>query len=226
MDNLKLTPPKVALGLFLTIIAVLFTGCQKEDLSPNETILQVKESSSSSNSYDRLLSYVFENNIHTLEELQDSLGESTTNQINELRSASPSFISPKALWVISSIELFDKNFENLGDYEAAYIDILNQSGIIPSSEEYQIIKSSISSAIRLIEQKRSSEIQLRAWSWDDIGRAVYYIAKCVGGTTGSAILGGLAGAGVGTVTLPLVGTVSGSALGAIGGGLTGAASFC
>lgn len=41
---------------------------------------------------------------------------------------------------------------------------------------------------------------------------------------------GLAGAGVGTVTIPVIGTVSGGVVGAVGGavggGLTGGATFC
>ncbi|CCE58219.1 hypothetical protein [Staphylococcus argenteus] len=36
----------------------------------------------------------------------------------------------------------------------------------------------------------------------------------------------LAGAGVGTVTIPVIGTVSGGVVGAVGGGLTGGATFC
>jgi len=58
--------------------------------------------------------------------------------------------------------------------------------------------------------------------------------KCIAGTLGGAGTGaltfGLAGAAVGTVTLPVVGTVSAGTVGAIGGaiagGLTGAASSC
>ncbi|MCS4486102.1 hypothetical protein [Staphylococcus americanisciuri] len=67
------------------------------------------------------------------------------------------------------------------------------------------------------------------------------VGKCVSGIAGGAITGGttlgLAGAGVGTVTLPIVGTVSGGVVGAVGGavgavggavggGLTGGATFC
>lgn len=47
--------------------------------------------------------------------------------------------------------------------------------------------------------------------------------------TGGTTLG-LAGAGVGTVTIPVIGTVSGGVVGAVGGavggGLTGGATFC
>lgn len=42
----------------------------------------------------------------------------------------------------------------------------------------------------------------------------------------SQMVGFLAGAGVGTVTLPIVGTVSGGALGGWSGALVGVASFC
>lgn len=60
------------------------------------------------------------------------------------------------------------------------------------------------------------------------------VGKCLSGIAGGAVTGsttlGLAGAGVGTVTLPLVGTVSGGIVGAVGGavggGLTGGATFC
>ncbi|MCQ9301432.1 hypothetical protein [Staphylococcus hyicus] len=60
------------------------------------------------------------------------------------------------------------------------------------------------------------------------------IGKCVSGIAGGAVTGGttlgLAGAGVGTVTLPLIGTVGGGVVGAVGGavggGLTGGATFC
>lgn len=51
-------------------------------------------------------------------------------------------------------------------------------------------------------------------------------AECVAGVAGEATIGattlGLAGAKVGTVTLPGGGTVAGSAVGAIGGGIGGA----
>lgn len=58
--------------------------------------------------------------------------------------------------------------------------------------------------------------------------------KCAAGIAGGATTGattvGLAGASVGTVTLPLVGTVGGGVVGAVGGGvgggLTGGATFC
>lgn len=43
---------------------------------------------------------------------------------------------------------------------------------------------------------------------------------------GGAVLGGLAGAAVETVTLPFVGTVSGTAVGFWGGALTGMAASC
>ena len=56
-----------------------------------------------------------------------------------------------------------------------------------------------------------------------IGDSILYAVKCVAGTAGSAGLGFLAGAGVGTVTLPIVGTVSGGALGGWSGALVGVA---
>jgi len=49
--------------------------------------------------------------------------------------------------------------------------------------------------------------------------------KCVAGTTGGAIMGGLTGAGVGS-TVPAIGTGTGAAVGAVGGGLSGAAASC
>lgn len=60
------------------------------------------------------------------------------------------------------------------------------------------------------------------------------VGKCLSGIAGGAVTGGttlgLAGAGVGTVTLPVVGTVGGGVVGAVGGavggGLTGGATFC
>ncbi|WP_398570710.1 hypothetical protein [Staphylococcus aureus] len=60
------------------------------------------------------------------------------------------------------------------------------------------------------------------------------VGKCVSGIAGGAVTGGttlgLAGAGVGTVTIPVIGTVSGGVVGAVGGavggGLTGGATFC
>lgn len=60
------------------------------------------------------------------------------------------------------------------------------------------------------------------------------IGKCISGIAGGAVTGGttlgLAGDGVGTVTLPIVGTVGGGVVGAVGGavggGLTGGATFC
>ncbi len=51
-------------------------------------------------------------------------------------------------------------------------------------------------------------------------------AKCIAGTAGSAGLGILSGAAVGTVTLPIIGTVSGATLGGYSGALVGAATFC
>lgn len=60
------------------------------------------------------------------------------------------------------------------------------------------------------------------------------VGKCVSGIAGGAVTGGttlgLAGAGVETVTIPVIGTVSGGVVGAVGGavggGLTGGATFC
>lgn len=49
-------------------------------------------------------------------------------------------------------------------------------------------------------------------------------AKCI--AAGSAGLGILSGAAVGTVTLPIIGTVSGATLGGYSGALVGAATFC
>lgn len=231
MDKTKSRLTKSLLGLSLVTLVSLATGCQKEKFALSESRMQEQQAPASkmpvtSDSYTQLLSYVLENNIRSLDELKVHLGETAPKQINELRSIPPTHISEEALNVISSIELFDQNFERLSDYEKAYIDILNQSRLSTSSEEYKIIKSSISCAISILSQQSPSGAQLRAWDWNKIGRAISSVAKCVGGTAGSAILGGLTGAGVGTVTLPVIGTVSGSALGAVGGGLTGAATFC
>lgn len=60
------------------------------------------------------------------------------------------------------------------------------------------------------------------------------VGKCLTGIGGGAVsggtTGGLGGAAVGTVTLPLIGTVGGGTVGAIGGavggGLTGASVAC
>ena len=52
------------------------------------------------------------------------------------------------------------------------------------------------------------------------------LVKCGLGTVGGALTGGVAGAAVGTVTLPIFGTVSGTAAGFWGGAATGAATFC
>lgn len=226
MSNMELKLTKSFLGLSLVTVVSLTSGCQKDELTLSENRVQEQQVPLSSDSSSKILQYVLKNNIHSLDELKESLGETAPKQINEFRSLPLTHISEEALGVISSIQLFDQKLERLSDYEKAYIDILNQSGIPSTSEEYKIIKSSISCGISILNQQSSSGVQLRAWNWDKIGRTVHVVAKCVGGTVGSAILGALAGSVVGTVTLPVVGTVSGTALGAVGGGLTGAASHC
>lgn len=50
-------------------------------------------------------------------------------------------------------------------------------------------------------------------------------AKCLAGVVGDGLLGGLAGAGVGTA-LPAIGTTVGAVVGATGGALEGVASHC
>ena len=57
-------------------------------------------------------------------------------------------------------------------------------------------------------------------------KGFWSMLKCAAGITGGAILGGLAGAAVGTVTLPLLGTVSGTIVGFYGGALAGGAASC
>jgi outer membrane lipoprotein SlyB len=52
------------------------------------------------------------------------------------------------------------------------------------------------------------------------------VLQCVTGTTGGAILGGLAGARTGTMILPGKGTFWGGVIGIVGGGLAGAAASC
>ncbi|MGL4305010.1 MAG: hypothetical protein ACRCSF_02555 [Mycobacteriaceae bacterium] len=62
---------------------------------------------------------------------------------------------------------------------------------------------------------------LRTDWWDNWGSCA---ASIGGGATTGAIVAGLAGAGIGTVALPVIGTVSGGAFGAIAGGVNGALS--
>jgi hypothetical protein len=50
--------------------------------------------------------------------------------------------------------------------------------------------------------------------------------KCTLGILGGGILGGLSGAGAGTLTLPVIETVGGGVLGTIGGAIAGASQSC
>ena len=86
------------------------------------------------------------------------------------------------------------------------------------------------SEINIRYARVKSGIEIRAVS----AYTFFGVGKCLTGVGGGVIAGGttggLGGAAVGTVTLPLVGTVSGGAVGliggAVGGGLTGAAASC
>lgn len=69
---------------------------------------------------------------------------------------------------------------------------------------------------------------------DMVATSDFNPAQCALGTVGGAgaggLAGGLGGAAIGTVTLPVVGTVGAGAVGLIGGGvfggMTGAAASC
>lgn len=79
------------------------------------------------------------------------------------------------------------------------------------STSVEFMQNNIDVLINEENQKASS------W-WDSWG-------KCASGIVGNAILGGLSGAGIGTV-VPGVGTTAGAVIGAIGGGISGASSSC
>lgn len=93
-----------------------------------------------------------------------------------------------------------------------------------TSLEYERLIESVDVTIEVIyyvmEIEASDAISRGFWS------AAWSVVKCIGGTAGSAGLGMLGGAGVGTVTIPLIWTVSGTALGGWSGALVGVATFC
>lgn len=100
------------------------------------------------------------------------------------------------------------------DYLLTYITVFKQTLLFIESNQ-DLFKSKIS---KIAEED--------SW-WDSWGQCAAAISG--GAVTGATTLG-LAGAAVGTVTLPVVGTVAagtvGAVGGAIGGALTGAATGC
>lgn len=114
--------------------------------------------------------------------------------------------------------------ESLEDCRIKLLNILNSGPLEKDSKEYQAIKIGIDATIAVCNYKMQMETYKAVTKgfWN----SAWNVIKCVGGTAGSAGLGAIAGAAVGTVTLPLVGTVSGTALGGWSGALVGVASFC
>ncbi|MFS0656465.1 Pathogenicity island protein [Bacillus sp. 179-C3.3 HS] len=90
----------------------------------------------------------------------------------------------------------------------------------PVTLHYEKVKNGI--LIKVVSEKTSGNTSTQS------------VGKCILGTSGGAVTGGgtlgLAGAAVGTVTIPGIGTVGAGAVGAItgavGGALTGAAASC
>ncbi|WP_448012631.1 Pathogenicity island protein [Bacillus pumilus] len=90
----------------------------------------------------------------------------------------------------------------------------------PVTLRYEKMKNGI--LIKVVSEKTSEKISTQS------------VGKCILGTSGGAVTGGgtlgLAGAAVGTVTIPGIGTVGAGAVGAItgtvGGAMTGAAASC
>ncbi|HMJ47701.1 MAG TPA: hypothetical protein VK498_10235 [Ferruginibacter sp.] len=94
-----------------------------------------------------------------------------------------------------------------------------------SNEEKELFSTFIVSYYvnyEAVMKKAIPEGQSLAPCWTCFWRGV----KCGLGTAGGAVLGGIAGAGAGTITLPLIGTISGASAGFISGAAAGAAASC
>lgn len=85
------------------------------------------------------------------------------------------------------------------------MDILNSSFLSKSSSEYLAFETGIDISIVVYNYRLLFEPQSRG-VWETVTK----YAKCIAGTAGSAGLGILSGAAVGTVTVPIIGTVSGA----------------
>jgi uncharacterized lipoprotein YehR (DUF1307 family) len=220
----------LASALVLSVFAFVLAGCNNDASFE----LQSQEEEISELSDVSKILYLFrQEGITTSEEGADYMAEVCGTSI-PVTKGEAGFIYDDSVYENISLEAATiiSNFQNViveeDDTEQAvkerFYSILDDGGLDQNSDEYHNIKLAIDSSFELLEYLvESNQIETKA---SKFWATVAYVAKCVAGTVGSAGLGGLAGAGAGTVTLPIVGTVSGAAVGAICGGLVGAATFC
>lgn len=245
------------LGAVILATVLFITSCNR--ISESENINQViyefgdnqaNYSRFSSNNVDKeyigkIISATKETIIHFVENNNIELNDQNINQYLlkrfeyaglKINKETPSQLKLssefyKESYVIVNASNFESEFDYINFLNSKVKDIKNGNF---NFQEKQILLEEIEFQIQLVEMISSlesqysvnSEFNKKGW-WKSWGR-------CVAGTLGGALTGagtlGLAGAAIGTVTLPVVGTVSAGAVGAIvggvGGGLTGAAASC
>jgi len=151
------------------------------------------------------------------------------SQVDELwqSSNSPSSYKTQLVDLFEEVELSDVEHD---EKEQALIYLISQlvsiDFIIDNYDLINPLQVNTNGRIAQNDCQPSQPECEESW-WDEWGKCA---AGVVGGA-GSVGLGGfLGGAGVGTVTLPIIGTISGALVGGIGGaifgGLAGAAASC
>lgn len=212
----------------LAVSALVFWGCSK---SSSSDVLSPDEELTEKSDIAKILYLLEHEGITTAEDGSNYLFNMCGSVIPMTRGdAGYGFedccyenISMEAAIILSNFQkvvILEDDTEEV--VKERFYSILDEGGLDKYSEEYVIIKEAIDTSFDIFEYLIDSQPATRSQFWQVVGA----IARCVGGTVGSAGLGALAGAGAGTVTLPVIGTVSGTALGAVCGGLVGAATFC
>lgn len=208
-------------SIVMALTTMMLTHSCSEEVSLNDNDRTVE-------SYDetdgqKLFAYFQCLDYSSIEEAIEK-AESLEDNTLQSRSVSENPISDAVYSVVEGYQ--DLNFDSSDDYESIrkkLISVVDSHKETLTEEEYDGLIESID--ISILAMQYAVELQNQPMS-RSIGDSILYAVKCVAGTAGSAGLGFLAGAGVGTVTLPIVGTVSGGALGGWSGALVGVASFC
>lgn len=121
-------------------------------------------------------------------------------------------LSPNVIKVIERMKNIKPNTDKSPEALRLQLkEVINKSNLSKESQEYLILTNSVDIAIEAIYYAMQIEnpqaITRGFWS------SAWQVVKCVAGTAGSAGLGAIAGASVGTITLHVVGTVSGTSVG-------------
>ena len=126
-------------------------------------------------------------------------------------------ISPEVMEVIESMKNIKVDTEASPETLRIQLKkIVQNSTLSPNSQEYNILMNSVDIAVEAIYYVMELEAP-KATTRGFWGTA-WKVVKCVAGTAGSAGLGAVGGAGVGTVTSSFLGGWSGA--------LVGVATFC